>query len=242
MSNDDTTPHGLASSIARAIDKRQAIPLMPASLTMAQAYELQHQVTRHLTGELGIAGIKAGLTADPVQKYFGITDAVIGSLYETGRLSPGCHIESAPGLLLECEIGVIIGSDQQPISLVPVIEIVFLQYSQASDLNAVNIVAANVGADRFICGPPHPRNPAIKATNIVLTRDGEAVCDASTSDSLGGPAAGTAWLLEEAKKQQVDVREGMLLILGTCGPAIAAEQGEYLAHYGELGDIAFTVT
>lgn len=242
MNNSEMIPSNQVDTIAQAIEQQQAIPPMPTDLTLAQAYRLQQQITSQLSKQTGIAGIKAGLTAGPVQQYFGIDDAVIGSLYEKGRLSPGCHIESAPGLMLECEIGVIIGRDQQPVSLVPVIEVVFLKYAKPSDLNAVNIVAANVGADRFICGKPLPWNPNCGSTDLLLTKDGETVCQASTGDSLGGPAKGSAWMIQQAHNRHFDVKEGMLLILGTCGPAIPADKGEYLASYGELGNIAFTVS
>jgi 2-keto-4-pentenoate hydratase len=171
----------------------------------------------------------------------GISEAVLGSLYETGRLSPGCQIESTPGLMLECEIGVIIDSNQKPIFLVPVIEIVFLKYTNPSDLNAVNIVAANVGADRFICGEPQPWDSNGGSTDLLLTKDGETVCQASTGDSLEGPAKGLAWMIQQAHNRQFEVKEGMLFILGTCGPPVQADKGEYLASYGELGNIAFTV-
>ncbi len=236
------TQSGLTDSIAQAIEQQKAIPPMPAGLTMERAYKLQQQVTSQLSNQTGIAGIKAGLTAGPVQQYFSIDDAVIGSLYEKGRLSPGCQIESIPGLMLECEIGVIIGSDQKPISLVPVIEIVFLKYTEPSDLNAANIVAVNVGADRFICGKPLPWDQNCRPTDLLLTRDGETVNQASTADSLGGPATGSAWMIQEAHNRQFDVKEGMLFILGTCGPAIPADKGEYLASYGALGNIAFSVS
>ncbi|MEH6558177.1 MAG: hypothetical protein V7459_00090 [Oceanicoccus sp.] len=242
MSNGDMIPGDLTESIVRAIEQQQAIPPMPAGLSMDQAYEIQQQVTSQLCKQTGIAGIKAGLTSGPVQQYFGIDDAVIGSLYGTGRLSPGCQIESTSGLMLECEIGVIIGSDKKPVSLVPVIEVVFLKYSEPSDLNAVNIVAANVGADRFICGEPLPWDSNCGSTDLLLTKDGETVCQASTGDSLEGPAKGLAWMMQESRSRQFDVKEGMLFILGTCGPPVQADKGEYLANYGELGNITFTVS
>jgi len=235
------TPDAWLDSISQAIQQHRTFPPMPANLTMAQAYPLQQQLTKKISGQSGIAGIKAGLTADAVKQYFGLDAPVIGSLYENGRLNPDCQVESIPGLMLECEIGVIIGDNKKPLALVPVIEIVFLKYAEPSDLTAANIVAANVGADRFICGEPRPWDQSSEPTEIVLKKDGETVCQASTHDSLGGPKQGSSWMIQEAHDRQFDVTEGMLLILGTCGPAVSADKGKYIASYGTLGNITFTV-
>lgn len=226
--------------LAKAIEDHRALPVMPKNLDLEQAYQMQHQLTHLINGEQPF-GLKAGLTSPGIQKHFGLSCGVIGSLYNKGKLNSGCQILAVPGVLFEFEIGVIIDANGNPKSVLPVIEVVFLKYSEAEDLTASNIIAANVGADRIICGETSAWEKRYESTNIIAKKDGKEVAKASISDSMGGVMSGSQWFVEEAAKHHFPIKEDMLLILGTCGAPIAADVGSYTVDYGDLGLVTVEV-
>ena len=230
-----------ATAIASAIRAGRTLPKMPAHLGLAEAYAMQQQVVAAVSGG-AVSGLKAGMTAPAGQRAFGLTHPVIGSLYEHGRCAPGVSFASSPGVSLECEIGVVVDADGTPQTAGPVVEVPRMAFADDADRNGANLVACNIAADRYIVGEQRPLRDSYGDVHIRLTRDGEEVCSAPASDALGGPQAALAWMLNEARARGLALREGMLLITGACGGIHAAAPGSYLADYGDLGRIAFTVT
>ena len=237
---ESTQTTALAANMAAAIRARSPLPKMPAGLGMEDAYAMQRQVVAAVSG--AVSGLKAGMTAAAAQRAFGLTHPVIGSLYEHGRLAPGAAFASAPGVSLECEIGIVVDGDGAPKTAGPVVEVPRMAFADEADRTGANLVACNIAADRYIVGEQQPLRDAYGDITITLTRDGEEVCSAPASDALGGPHAALAWMLNEARARGLAVREGMLLITGACGGIHPALPGHYLADYGDFGRIEFTVT
>ena len=237
---DSTQTAALAANMAAAIRAGGALPKMPAGLGMEDAYALQRQVVAAVSS--AVSGLKAGMTAPAAQQAFGLTHPVIGSLYEQGRLAPGASFASAPGVSLECEIGIVVDGDGAPKTAGPVVEVPRMAFADDADRNGGNLVACNIAADRYIVGEQQPLRDSYGDVYITLTRDGEEVCSAPASDALGGPQAALAWMLNEARARGLPVRDGMLLITGACGGIHPALPGRYVADYGDFGRIEFTVT
>ena len=231
----------LAQDMAAAIRAGEALPKMPAGLGLDDAYALQKQVVAEVSGG-AVAGLKAGMTAAAGQQAFGLTHPLIGSLYDAGRLAPGATFASAPGVSLECEIGVVVDADGAPKTAGPVIEVPRMAFADEEDRNGANLTACNIAADRYIVGEQQPLRDSYGDVRIRLTRDGEEVCAAPASDALGGPQAALAWMLGEARARGLAVTDGMLLITGACGGIHPAQPGHYVADYGDLGRVEFTVT
>ena len=224
-----------------AIRDGGTLPKMPAGLTLEDAYALQKQVVAEVAGGT-VAGLKAGMTAAAGQQAFGLTHPLIGSLYESGRLSPGASFASAPGVSLECEIGLVVDGDGAPKTAGPVIEVPRQAFADEEDRNGANLVACNIASDRYIVGEQQPLRDSYGDVQITLSRDGEQVCSAPASDALGGPQAAVAWMLNEARERGLAVEDGMLMITGACGGIHPAVPGHYVADYGDFGRIEFTVT
>ena len=231
----------LVDGMAAAIRDGGTLPKMPAGLTLEDAYALQKKVVTAVAGG-AVAGLKAGMTAAAGQQAFGLTHPLIGSLYESGRLSPGATFPSAPGVSLECEIGIVVDGNGAPKTAGPVIEVPRMAFADAEDRNGPNLTACNISADRYIVGEQQPLRDSYGDVQITLTRDGAEVCSAPASDALGGPQAALAWMLNEARERGLEVEDGMLLITGACGGIHPAEPGHYVADYGDFGRIEFTVT
>ncbi len=226
--------------MAAAIHAGKALPKMPAELDLEAAYEIQKAVVAAVAGG-AVAGLKAGLTAAAGQRQFGLTHPLIGSLYKAGRLAPGARFASAPGVSLECEIGVVVDANGAPKTVGPVIEVPRMAFADAEDRTGINLTACNIAADRYIVGTQRPPRDAYDDVHITLTRDGESVVSAPASDALGGPRTALAWMLTEAAQRGLAITDGMLLITGACGGIHPAEPGHYVADYGELGQFEFTV-
>jgi 2-keto-4-pentenoate hydratase len=231
---------GLVEAVAGAIISHQKISALPSGLSVEQAYEIQHRVAEVVSGN-NVIGIKAGVTAAPVQQFLGLSSPVIGSLYGGGKLLSGCRLRVEEGSQLECEIGVLLDGDGKPKAILPVIEVVLLGFERDEDLTGANVIAVNMGADRVICGEPIAWQSRPAQIDIQLAFNKSIVCTASSNDSLGGVEGGVNWMLAEAARRGFCVGENSLLILGTCGPAVPALSGDYKANYGELGGIEFTV-
>ena len=231
----------LVENMAAAIRAGEPLPKMPAELDLNAAYDLQKQVVAAVAGS-AIAGLKAGMTAAAGQQAFGLTHPLIGSLYVHGRCAPGITFESGPGVSLECEIGIVVDGDGAPKSAGPVIEVPRMAFADAEDRTGANLTACNIAADRYIVGEQQPLRDVYGDITITLTRDGEQVTAAPATDALGGPQAALAWMLNEARTRGLAIEDGMLLITGACGGIHPAQPGHYVADYGSLGSIEFTVT
>ena len=227
--------------MAAAIRAGEPLPKMPAELDLNAAYDLQKQVVAAVAGS-AIAGLKAGMTAAAGQQAFGLTHPLIGSLYVHGRCAPGITFESGPGVSLECEIGIVVDGDGAPKSAGPVIEVPRMAFADAEDRTGANLTACNIAADRYIVGEQQPLRDVYGDITITLTRDGEQVTAAPATDALGGPQAALAWMLNEARTRGLAIEDDMLLITGACGGIHPAQPGHYVADYGSLGSIEFTVT
>ena len=231
----------LASVMAAAIRDGGTLPKMPAELGIDEAYALQKAVVAAVSGG-SVAGLKAGLTAPAAQTQFGVTHPLIGSLYRQGRMAPGISFASAPGVMLECEIGILIDERGAPKSAGPVIEVPRMAFADPSDASGVNLLACNIAADRYIVGPQGPMLDSYADIEVQLTRDGQQVSTAPATEALGGPGPALEWMLREARQRGLPIAEGMLLITGAIGGIHPAKPGHYRADYGILGSIEFTVT
>ncbi|MCY4127766.1 MAG: hypothetical protein OXG15_00860 [Gammaproteobacteria bacterium] len=229
-----------ASALAGAIRNRDSFPAMPSDLSLDDGYEIQKQVVEAVA-DGAIAGWKAGMTAPAGQAAFGLKHPLIGSLYGWGRLENGASIEMVPGIKLECEIGITIDANGNAKSAGPVIEVPRMMWNSPDDAKGSNLTATNIAAYHYIVGEQQPIRDDYEQLSVSLTRDGETVCEASLSDALGGPKQALQWMLSEASVRGMTPTDGMLLITGACGGIHDGEPGSYVADYGPLGTIEFTI-
>lgn len=230
----------LASALASAIRNRDSFPAMPSDLSLDDGYDLQKLVVEAVA-DGDIAGWKAGMTAPAGQAAFGLKHPLIGSLYRWGRLENGATVDMVPGVKLECEIGITIDANGNAKSAGPVIEVPRMMWNSSDDAKGSNLTATNIAAYQYIVGDQQPIRDDYEQLSVTLTRDGETVCEASLSDALGGPKQALQWMLNEASVRNMMPANDMLLITGACGGIHDGEPGSYVADYGPLGTIEFTI-
>ena len=231
----------LVESMAAAVRAGAAMPAMPDGLTIEAAYEIQEALVRAVAGE-DLAGYKAGLTAPAGQAQFGIDHPLVGALYASGRLESGAVFAGGPGVSLECEMGVVVDADGTPRSAGPVIEVPRIGFSRGEDATGVNLCACNIAADRIVVGAQSALRDDYGSLGVTLARDGETVLEASIDEALGGPVPAVAWMVETLGGLGRPLVDGMLLITGALGGIHPAQPGSYVADYGVLGQVTFTVT
>ena len=229
-----------ARQLATAIKAHEPLPKFEETLSLQDAYELQHLVTEIVT-PVGSGGIKAGVTAAPVQAYFNLDHALIASLYPVEQNDSGCTLPYIEGRGIECEVAIKVDANGRPKAIAPAIEIVFVKFSDQSDLTAANLVASNLGADAYILGEFQPWSDSFAGLKAELKRGTETVSQADMNDAIGGPESATVWIVGEAKKRGFACGEDTLLMTGACGPLIPAERGDYAMSIDGLGVVEFRV-
>ena len=228
-------------NLARAIKDRTTFPPMPENLKLDAAYAMQAEVVQAVSGG-AIAGYKAGLTAPAGQAQFGIDHPLIGVLYSSGRMQSGVTFSSGPGIMLECEIGVVIDAAGTARTAGPVIEVPRAAWASQEDATGINMAASNIAAYRFITGEQGAVRDDYGELEVTLTRDGETVTQAPLHEALGGPLPALEWMTSSARELGRPLQDGMLMITGAVGGIHPAQPGAYIADYGVLGKITFTVT
>ncbi len=231
----------LPQQIAEAIRTHQPLPAFPKGLDLANGYEVQLKVA-NLVAPDGFAGIKAGVTSDQLQAVFGIEHALLGRLYRHGHLKPGATLPFIEKQLIECEIGITVDAQGQPVSAGPAVEFAFAAFSSPTDATAPNLTAGNVAADKFLTGEQHPWRESYDDIIIRFYRNDVLINEAPITESLGGPAATVRWIMTEAKRYNFAIADNTLLMTGACGKVLPATPGSYRADYGDLGEVNFTIT
>lgn len=234
-------PDVTIDAIAFAVMSRQPLPPMTCS-SVDDGYRLQRALSAQLNA--GRSGdLKAGVTAIAAQQQLGLDGPLAASLYVDGRLESGCTLSVNKGQELECEIAVIINGSGKPLGLMPAVEVVYLAFSRAEDLSIANAVAANLGADRYICGEVVRWDETLTQVPISVCKDGVEIETMTNNYSFGSPASGAAWLANEGKKRGLwsESEQQCTLLLGTCGNPIPAQPGQYRVDYGPLGTVEFSL-
>lgn len=231
----------MQASMRDAIINHQPLPKFDAPFEVDAAYAFQKALVADIA-QTGAGGIKAGVTNAMAQQFLGLEHALLGRLYPQGQLASGCRLLHLPGRLIELEIAVWLDAKGRPTAIAPAIELVFLQFSADADMTAGNLVACNLGADQYIVGTPQPFSDAFDAQPMALSHNGQEVAATTSSAALGGPSEAAAWMAAEAARRGFYMADETLLLTGACGQVVPAETGEYVADYGQLGTIAFTVS
>lgn len=231
----------LITQIISAVQTRSTLPKFPESLTVAEAYAIQHQVVASLGGE-SVIGLKAGLTSVASQQSFGISHPILGRLFESGRLFSETTLQFTAGRFLECEIGICVDASGVPSSVCPVIELPRLAFALPTDASGPNLIACNVAADRYIQGDCVESLTSFADRSVELKRDGKTMFHANLTEPLGGPFESLAWMVRESQSRGFSVPDEALMLTGACGGIHPAVPGSYVADYGCLGNIEFEIT
>jgi 2-keto-4-pentenoate hydratase len=221
---------------------------LPAT-TFAQAYGLQTDYIRQrLRAGDRIAGYKGGLMSAASMKARNVTEPLVGTLFASGRADNGstitlCGYRKAS---FELKLGYVIDGARRglpaSVTVLPVIDLPDIAYRDPDHYGAVDMVAANVSAARYVRGTPRPIGELdLDAIAVTLTRDGRPIASGIARESLGNQLKSVDVVLDLARKNQRKPARGDLIVTGKIGDRGWLLPGDYVADYGPLGRVGFTV-
>ena len=145
----------LAPAIASAILAGAPLPTFDATITLDEAYGVQHDVLGLCAPE-GLAGIKAGMTTPASQSFFGIDNFLLGGICPKTEQASDWAVPFREGRLIECEVALRLDGEGRPVAGAPALELVSLNFARETDMNAIKLLAANLGAEFIVLGEFQP--------------------------------------------------------------------------------------
>ncbi|HEX7539872.1 MAG TPA: hypothetical protein VF358_06185 [Syntrophales bacterium] len=212
-------------------------PALVPSPTLDQAMTMQVEFIQAIMPFFGkVVGYKAGLTNPSVQKVFGVTAPVRGTLMEKMILKSGTVIEANFGArpLYEGDLILRVGSDaingaatptealRYIDAAIPFIELPDLVYAKDVKINGPMLAAVNVAARYGIVGEPIPVQPTQewmeRLKNFmcqIYDEKGNLLIEGPGSSLLDHPMNVVLWIRDSLKSGGIALKKGDLLSLGT---------------------------
>ena len=215
-----------------------------------------------------VIGYKAGLTNPAVQKRFNYDKPVWGKLYQGMLLPNNATVDAAFGArpLFEADLLVRVKSEainqaKTPLQvleaidqIIPFMELPDLVVQAPPKLGGTGISAINVGARHGVTGQPmavpvtrgerYALFDALRDMTVVVTdSSGAQRGHGKGSDVLEHPLNAVLWLTEALQKEQIKLKPGDLLSLGSFSPLLPPKAGQSatVTYYGLPGAEPVTV-
>ena len=247
----------VARFAAALIERRSPPPYQ--GLSVEEARCAQERLVALLAQPWGDAvGYKLGLTNPAVQRRFGLSEPVRGTIFfGTLRAPSGSEIEARFGAVPAVEADLLVrvgrdgveaaGEDHVAIlrhldQVIPFLELPDLVFPPDRPPDLPNILAANVGARLGVVGAPVPVEPTAEfaarlgAMRVTLSDGERELASAPGSAILGHPLNAVAWLARDLAREGRRLRAGEYVSLGSFSPPVPAEAGKtYTVRYEGLG-------
>jgi 2-keto-4-pentenoate hydratase len=250
----------VVQSIVKARETVKPLPL-PSSkltgLTADKAYAIQRSMVKAMLAKgQSIGGFKAGFTSEGSQKRFGVKGAVYGVLFKAGELKDGAVVDRKDfvRLFLETEVGYSVNTKiDKPVKDVaslkklvkevfPAIELPNLRFDNVKKVTGVDFIADAVSSAKYIVGMPvAPDKVDVSKVELTLAMNGKELFKGKASDVQGGQWNGLLSLVNGVVAQGWTIEPGQVLITGSLGKLVPGKPGKYVADFGTLGKISFTV-
>jgi 2-keto-4-pentenoate hydratase len=252
-----TAGRNAESAIVAAWRDGMALPpphLIDETLTIETAYQVQRRLVRKWRQQP--AGFKGGLTSPAAQQRFGTDTPVAGVLPAAGLKPSGStlSLRELAGLNIETEVAFKLG---RPIErrvrdiaelqtyvagIAPAVELPRLQFTDISQVTAVDLIATNVGAAAYILGtfePPAKRDPNSVATRLVCNE--RELFVGAARDALGDQWQAALWLVNRVIDSGWTLQRDQVLLTGALGRMVPAQPGACTASFGDWGTIGITI-
>lgn len=238
---------GEASQLAEHFLKKIPVNEVDPNMTVDQAMEIQDQFVAIISKTMGpIVGYKAGLTNSEVQKKFGVSHPVRGTLLEKMLLENGTVLPADFGARPMCEGDLIlrVGSDsinqaktiEEALrcidAVIPLIELPDLVYAEDVKINGPALIAINVGARYGVVGEPIPveatREWSYRLKNFtlqILDENGNLLLEGQGSNLMDDPLNVVLWLKDSLTAEGRALKRGDLISLGTITKMMPAKPG-----------------
>ena len=236
-----------AAELAEQYLKKVPIARFDAAMTMEEAMKVQEQFVALLVKEFGEpVGYKAGLTNPDIQKAFGVSSPVRGTLLKRMILQNGVVIPADFGTRPMSEGDLLVRVGDEAINqaktpeemlkyidaVIPFIELPDLVYDKNVKLNAPALVAINVGARYGVAGEaiaikatPEWRDRLKNFTLRIFDEKGALVSEGKGSSLLGDPLNVVLWIKDSLAAEGKKLKKGDVLSLGSLTKMIPSKPG-----------------
>lgn len=237
----------VASTLAENYLSRTPSTAVDPAMTLEQAYQVQEQFIAKISKAHGkVVGYKAGLTNPDVQKTFGVTEPVRGTLLKKMLLKSGSEVPANFGarplsegdLILRVGSAKINGAGTPEEALkyidaaIPFIELPDLVFDKSVKINGIALVTVNVAARYGIMGKPirvkaTPEwNDRLKNFTLqILNEKDEVTIEGKGGNLLSHPLNVVLWIRDSLKAEGKKLKKGDLLSLGTITKLVPAKPG-----------------
>ena len=191
----------------------------PAATAAAVTRGMRAQLARReaaLAAGAAPVGWKIGFNTPAIQEHFGLTDAVVGFLVDTGVSPDGATVSLAGWVApaLEVEVAVRVGADGEVVGLAPALELVDLDIS-FDDIEPV--LAGNICHRGVIFGDEVPGVDPW-AMVAAVTKGGEVVAEGRLTEE---PATTAAFVRKYLASHGAELRKGDRIIAGSVVAPVA---------------------
>jgi 2-keto-4-pentenoate hydratase len=224
-------------------------------IDVVDAYEIQLANIRRRLADTGgmVLGHKVGLSSKAMQEMMGVDEPDYGHL-----LADMLQFEDTPVVAsrylqprVEVEVGFVLGADlpgegctvddvlRATEYVVPAIELIDSRIADWK-IGLCDTIADNASSAGFVLGQARvsPADVDVKTIDAVLTRNGEVIAEGRSDAVLGNPVTAVAWLSRKVESFGVRLREGDIVLPGSCTRAIDARAGdEFVADFTGLGSV-----
>jgi 2-keto-4-pentenoate hydratase len=126
--------------------------------------------------------------------------------------------------------------------VMPVVELPNVHFDPADNVSGMDVIASNVAAATVIKGRPKPLGTVdLNEVEAKLTLNKEVVAEGVGSDALGDQWEALLWLVRQRLRDGYEVNRNDILITGALGQVVPAESGRYVADFGKLGRVTFSL-
>jgi 2-keto-4-pentenoate hydratase len=225
------------AKLANQFLKKIPLAALDPNLTLEQAVKVQEDFVKALIPSFGEAvGYKAGLTNPAVQKVFGVTHPVRGTLLKNMILKSGSEVPADFGAAPVYEGDFILrvgserineaGTPEEALksidTAIPFIELPDLAFAKGVKINGPALVAMNVGARFGIAGDPIPVKDSkewmdrLKNFKLqILDEKGTVLAEGQGSALMEHPLNAVLWIRDSLKAEGKKLKKGDLLSLGS---------------------------
>ena len=228
--------------------------------TRGEGYAVQ-QALFEATGDKAI-GWKIAATSKAGQAHIGVSGPLAGRLLASRCLADGATVSMLGNVMhvIEAEFAFRMGADVLAVGDAPLtvqqvmaqvaelhlaIEIPNSRYQDFVTAGEAQLIADFACASHMVLGSAVTtdwRKVDLAAQAVQVSRGGEVVALGKGSNALGDPRVALTWLANELLSHGMCLRQGEVVITGTCVVPVPVEEGQYLAaQFPGLGEVSVAI-
>ncbi|HEU18678.1 MAG TPA: hydratase [Deltaproteobacteria bacterium] len=226
-----------ASELAKHFLAKTAASDLDGTITVDEAMKIQAQYVSIISEKYGpVIGYKAGLTNEGVQKNFGVSHPLRGTLLKNMLRKSGTVMKADFGPRPLSEGDLILRVKDEGINTattpretlnhiseaIPFIELPDLLFEKGVKIDGPKLAAVNVAARYGVVGTPIQIQPTQKWFERlekfqlqILDEKGTVLAEGTGSSILGHPLNVVLWIKDSLNAEGIQLKKGDLLSLGT---------------------------